>query len=100
MVFTGKNFSGNPKMARSGVFWVKKVEDKYIEVGHGRPTGNGVTYPDYFRRRGIPHDGYYKIRVKADAVNRLDHPYNPKDLHIDLSKKIKMALVSAHHRNV
>ena len=99
MVFTGKNFSGSPKMARSGVFWVKKVEDKYIEVGHGRPTGNGVTYPDYFRRRGIPHDGYYKIRVKADAVNRLDHPYNPKDLHIDLSKKIKMALVSAHHRN-
>jgi hypothetical protein len=98
MTFSGKDFGGNKRMARSGVFWVKNVDDKYIEVGHGRPTGNGVTYPSYFRRNAISHDGFYHIRVKADAANRLDHPYKAKDIHLDLTKKIKMALVAAHNR--
>jgi hypothetical protein len=99
MTFTGKDFGGNKKMARAGVFWTKNVDDKYLEVGHGRPTGNGVTYPSHFRRRAIAHDGEYIIRVKADAANRLTHPYKAKDIHLDLTKKIKMSLVAAHNRN-
>ena len=99
MVFTGKDFGGNKRMARSGVFWTKNVDDKYLEVGHGRPTGNGVTFPSYFRRRSIGHDGQYIIRVKADAAHRLTHPYDTKDIHIDLTKKMKMSLVAAHSKN-
>ncbi|MCH2207688.1 MAG: DUF1592 domain-containing protein [Lentisphaerales bacterium] len=98
MTFSAKDFKGSKKMARSGVFWLKNVDDKYLEIGHGRQDGNGVTYPGYFNRRPIAHDGFYNIRVKADAAHRLTHPYEPKDIHIDLTKKMKMALVAAHNR--
>lgn len=100
MSFTAKDFKGSKRMSRSGVFWLKNVNDDYLEIGHGRQDGNGVTYPGYFNRRPIAHDGFYKIRIKADAVNRLTHPYKPNDfVRLDLTKKMKMALVAAHNRN-
>lgn len=41
---------------------------------------------------GVPADGFYEIRVKAEALNR-DHPYDPKIFRSDPAQPFRLGLV-------
>ena len=94
--FNAKHFSGSTKIPRAQVSWSYKVGDKFVEHGHGRPVAQFPLYPKSFGRKGVPENGLYKIRVKAEAARRLTHPYKRSDFPMDLNKKIKMGLVAAY----
>ena len=97
-VWTAKDFFGARQMSRPPVRWALKVGDEYVEHGHGRSIAMYPCYSSKFGEKGVPADGYYKIRIKAEAHNRLTHPYDAKDFPMDLSKKMKMGLVIANDR--
>jgi hypothetical protein len=48
--------------------------------------------PHFEKIGGAPADGWYNIRVKADAANRLDHPYGPDEFVRYRTQPLKMAL--------
>ncbi len=45
---------------------------------------------------GVPHNGYYEIRVRAEALNRL-HPYDPAMLGNDRSEKFRLGVRPGDH---
>lgn len=44
---------------------------------------------------GVPHDGWYEIRVKAEALNRL-HPYDPAILRTDRAEPLRLGIRAGH----
>ena len=61
---------------RPQVFFEVNPTGNYVDVGHSDPSLPRV-YAGRFK--GVPADGYYTIRVKAEAINR-EHPYAPQFL--------------------
>ena len=45
---------------------------------------------------GVPHDGYYEIRLLAEAVNRIN-PYDPEFLGTDPSEPLRLGIVAGNH---
>lgn len=70
------------------------VDSKYVDIGHGDRFSDRV---QPMRFRGVPYDGYYTIRVKAEGINR-EHPYDPKLLGVDRDEPIKMEVLVADPR--
>jgi len=95
--FTAKDFGGVlPKeRTRAPVTWRVNFQGKYLDIGHGEPVERHPNYPIAFAKKGVPEDGYYQIVVRAEAINRLDHPYTSADFKIDFSEPMKMGLVIA-----
>lgn len=95
--FTANDFGGVfPKdRTRAPVTWRINFHDKFMDIGHGESVERHPNYPQKFSKNGVPEDGYYKIVVRAEAINRLDHPYAPADFKIDFSEPMKMGLVIA-----
>ena len=73
---------------------------KYLDVGSGlQPLSEHIalaTSPKGFR--GIENAGYYKIKVNAEALRRLTHPYDPKMIPTDLSRPMQLGLYVAKDR--
>lgn len=67
------------------------VDGSYVDVGHGDRMSDRVVAD---RLKGVPVDGYYTIRIKAEGINR-EHPYDPKLLGIDPEEPIKMEVLVA-----
>ncbi|MEM7386020.1 MAG: DUF1587 domain-containing protein, partial [Verrucomicrobiota bacterium] len=67
------------------------VDGRYVDVGHGDRMSDRVV-PGKFK--GVPTDGYYTLRVKAEGINR-EHPYEPHLLGIDRDEPIKMEVLVA-----
>jgi hypothetical protein len=44
-------------------------------------------------RQGVPHDGIYEIRFKAEAVNRL-HPYDAEFVGTDRDEPLRLGIVA------
>ena len=65
------------------------VDGSYVDVGHGDRKSDRV-YADRFK--GVPSDGYYTIRVKAEAINRINR-YDPDLLGIDPDEPVKMEVL-------
>ncbi len=63
----------------------------YVDVGHSDPSLPRVHAG---RFKGVPADGYYTIRVKAEGINR-EHPYAPNSLQVDRDR----ADQNASHRD-
>ncbi len=61
----------------------------YVDVAHSDPSLKRI-YAGRFK--GVPADGYYTIRVKAEGINR-EHPYPPKLLQVDRAEPIKMQVI-------
>jgi hypothetical protein len=95
--FTANDFGGvlPEERTRAPVTWRINFHGKYLDIGHGEPVERYPNYPINFAKQGVPEDGYYQIVVRAEAVNRLDHPYAPGDFKIDFLEPIKMGLVVA-----
>lgn len=95
--FTANDFGGVlPKeRTRAPVTWRLNFQGKYLDIGHGEPVERHPNYPIQYAKTGVPEDGYYQIVVRAEAINRLDHPYTAADFKIDFSEPMKMGLVIA-----
>jgi len=91
-VFGPTDFGGRPRMVKSAVTWRLLVDDKYLDVAHGNAIERHPNYPKSYSKHGAPHDGYYTITVRADAIGRLDHPYNKTMLPMDHDQPLKMAV--------
>ena len=65
-----KNGFLNPRIYRTKKnvgtvrYRVISADGKYLDIGHGKPTESGPTYPKEFAARGVPKDGLYRISVK------------------------------------
>ncbi len=46
-------------------------------------------------REGVPHDGLYEIRFRAQAVNRIN-PYDPEFLGLDPQEPLRLGIVAGH----
>tara|TARA_B100000212_G_scaffold340589_2_gene321600 strand:- start:10970 stop:13495 length:2526 start_codon:yes stop_codon:yes gene_type:complete len=95
--FTANDFGGvrPEERTRAPVTWRINFYGKYLDIGHGQPEERHTNYPLKFSKSGVPEDGYYKIVVRAEAINRLDHPYSNSDFKMDFSEPMKMGLVIA-----
>ena len=95
--FTADDFGGvlPEDRTRAPVTWRVNFHNQYMDIGHGESIERHPNYPQNFSKNGVPSDGYYRIMVRAEAINRLDHPYTAKDFKIDFSEPMKMGLVIA-----
>ena len=81
------------KTATGQVAWRCLSEDEtYVDIGHGEPADRRPNAPTQFAKHGVHADGMYRIRVRATAVRRADHPYDPDILRIDTSQKMKLGI--------
>ena len=62
----------------------------------GADKHEGAYGPIHAFAKGVPHDGVYEIRLKAEAVNR-QHPYDPAFLGTDPSEPLRLGIVSGNH---
>ena len=67
----------------------------YDVVGADKPEG--AYGPILAFKQGVPHDGFYEIRLKAEAVNRL-HPYRQKLLGTDRDEPLSLGIVAGNYR--
>jgi len=67
----------------------------YDVVGADKPEG--AYGPILAFREGVPFDGTYELRIKAEAVNRL-HPYDPDFLGTDPSEPLRLGIVAGNVR--
>jgi hypothetical protein len=63
----------------------------------GADKHEGAYGPILAFKRGVPVDGYYDIRLKAEAVNRV-HPYDPKFLGTDPQEPLRLGIVAGDHK--
>lgn len=63
----------------------------------GADKHEGAYGPIHAFAGGVPYDGYYDIRLKAEAVNRL-HPYDPEFLGTDPSEPLRLGIVAGHQK--
>jgi mono/diheme cytochrome c family protein len=60
-------------------------------MGGGTPEG-GFLWLDNFLQ-GVPHDGYYRLRFKAQGINR-NYPYDPRIVQVEKSEPLRVAVVA------
>ena len=93
-VFRADDLESRKFHFRPQISFQVNVDGRYVDVGHGDRFSDRV-HPDEFD--GVPADGYYTIRIKAEGVNRV-HPYDTKLLEIDPTEPIKMEVLVADPR--
>ncbi len=91
--YTGGDFNGVTSYERAPVTWRLIVNDEYMEIGHGQPSERAANYVKAFvKAGGVPADGWYTIRIRAAAANRLDHGYEHREFERYKTFPLKMAL--------
>ena len=65
----------------------------YDVIGADKPEG--AYGPILAFRDGVPCDGMYEIRFRAEAVNRVN-PYDPKFLGVDPSEPLRLGIVAGN----
>lgn len=63
----------------------------------GADKHEGAYGPIHAFRQGVPIDGVYEIRLKAEAVNR-QHPYDPAFLGTDPDEPLRLGIVAGDHK--
>lgn len=61
----------------------------------GADKHEGAYGPILAFRQGVPHDGLYEIRLRAEAVNR-QHPYDPEFLGMDPAEPLRLGIVAGN----
>ena len=91
--YSGADFNGVHSYQRAPVTWRLIVNDEYIEIGHGQPSERHANFvPKLVAAGGVPFDGWYVIRLRAEAVNRLDHGYEHSEFERFETFPLKLAL--------
>ena len=63
----------------------------------GADKHEGAYGPIHAFAEGVPYDGYYEIRFKAEALNRIN-PYDPKLLGNDPNEPFRLGIRPGDHR--
>jgi hypothetical protein len=75
---------------------------KYLDLGCGKkPLSDHLAMATVSRKlmkSGIQEAGYYTFKIKAEAIRRLTHPYNPNDIPADLKQPMQLALYIAYNQ--
>ncbi|TWU50619.1 hypothetical protein Poly51_39110 [Rubripirellula tenax] len=79
---------------RPQITFMVNVDGSYVDVGHGDKKSDRVLSKNY---KGVPADGYYTIRVKAEGINR-EYPYDPKLMRVNRDEPITMEVLVANPR--
>ena len=91
--YTGADFNGVTSYERAPVTWRLIVNDEYVEIGHGQPSERHANFVQTFvKQGGVPADGWYTIRIRAAAANRLDHGYEHPEFTRYRKFPLKMSL--------
>ncbi|MEO2013207.1 MAG: DUF1592 domain-containing protein [Fuerstiella sp.] len=91
--YTGSDFNGIYEYERAPVTWRLIINDEIIEIGHGQPSERHPNFVKAFvNQGGASDDGWYTIRVRAAAANRLDHGYVHSEFDKYNGHSLKMAL--------
>ncbi len=61
----------------------------------GADKHEGAYGPIHAFSQGVPHDGFYELRIKAEAVNR-EHPYDPEFLGTDPTEPLRLGIVAGN----
>ena len=61
----------------------------------GADKHEGAYGPIHDFAKGVPHDGWYEIRVLAEAFNR-EHPYDDEFLGTDRTEPLRLGIVAGH----
>ncbi len=61
----------------------------------GADKHEGAYGPIHAFADGVPYDGYYEIRLKAEAVNRIN-PYDPEFLGLDPKEPLRLGIVAGN----
>lgn len=61
----------------------------------GADKHEGAYGPIHDFADGVPHDGWYEIRMLAEAVNR-EHPYDDEFLGTDRTEPLRLGIVAGH----
>ena len=62
----------------------------------GADKHEGAYGPIHAFEEGVPVDGFYEIRIKAEAVNRI-HPYEPEFLGTDPNDPLRLGIRAGNH---
>ena len=62
----------------------------------GADKHEGAYGPILAFKEGVPQDGWYEIRLLAEAVNR-EHPYDPKFLGTDPEEPLRLGIVAGDY---
>jgi len=89
LVFSPDDMCDRRYQFRPQIMFQVNPTGRYVDVGHGDQKSDRLHSQ---RFRGVPADGYYKIRVEAAGVGRV-HPYDPGLLGIDPDEPIKMEVL-------
>ncbi|OUW87967.1 MAG: hypothetical protein CBD74_01110 [Saprospirales bacterium TMED214] len=101
--YTGKDFNGVLAYERAPVTWRLIIpagssadqikQGDYLEIGHGQPSERHPNFVTHFvRQGGVPADGWYQIKIKAAAANRLSHGYEHAEFERYQQEPLKLAL--------
>ncbi|HBV62295.1 MAG TPA: hypothetical protein DEF45_04665 [Rhodopirellula sp.] len=101
--YTGKDFNGVLAYERAPVTWRLIIpagssadqikQGDYLEIGHGQPSERHPNFVTHFvRQGGVPADGWYQIKIKAAAANRLSHGYEHAEFERYKQEPLKLAL--------
>ncbi|HIF01565.1 MAG TPA: DUF1592 domain-containing protein [Fuerstia sp.] len=91
--YTGRDFNGIYEYERAPVTWRLIIDDEIIEIGHGQPSERHPNFVKAFvNNGGASDDGWYTIRVRAAAANRLDHGYEHSEFDRYKRHPLKLAL--------
>lgn len=79
--------------------WMYRIATpgRYLDIGAGAKQLSEKfdlgTYPRRFANRGgVEKAGYYRIAIKAEALRRLTHPYDPVMIPTDLGPPMQLGL--------
>ncbi len=62
----------------------------------GADKPEGAYGPIHAFKQGVPFDGFYQIRLRAEALNR-DHPYDDDFIGTDRTQPLRLGIVPGDH---
>ena len=99
--YSGADFNGVPSYERAPVTWRLIANNETMEIGHGQPSERHANFvPKFVAAGGAPFDGWYVIRLRAEAVNRVDHGYEHNEFERFETFPLKLALWIAPHADL
>lgn len=91
--YSGADFNGVDSYERAPVTWRLIANNETMEIGHGQASERHANFvPKLVAAGGVPFDGWYVIRLRAEAVNRVDHGYEHQEFERFKTFPLKLAL--------
>ncbi|MDA7916842.1 DUF1592 domain-containing protein [Opitutaceae bacterium] len=88
-VFVADDITDRKFHFRNQIWFEVNVTGEYVDLGHGDRESRRYHAA---RFKGVPADGFYTIRIDANALGRINR-YDPELLGLDQSEPLKAAII-------